>query len=358
MIHYFFFSLFSFGSGAIGGFVSRRIFRQRYVDVVRKHTLMGMAGALAAFFGAPLGGSVFALEVNSRFGIEYFEHLCESIFCGEITLIVFRSLSGLAIKPIWELTSEESPRLEEMHAWIVLVGGMIGLIGAFMAYLFATFHWANMKFFASLNLLDNSRAIYRGLLGCVFIIILGILCPYAMFWGEEEFEVVANLQPASKLPYIWPTTGVTGISLVEMDTPGNAFLVGIAKLIAISFTVAGGLRGGYIFPLMCAGAAFGRVVHHFLPDIIPVQICVLCLAAGLNVAITRTALASTLILAFLPGEPCAIPAILMASLSSLFATAYVPFIKTQITRSDIDHSLFHENHIINPETTLSDDEDD
>eukprot|EP00957_Ditylum_brightwellii_P145025 11045167-Ditylum_brightwellii.AAC.1 len=36
---------------ALGGFVSRS-----------KHTLMGMAGALAAFFGCPLGGSLFALE--------------------------------------------------------------------------------------------------------------------------------------------------------------------------------------------------------------------------------------------------------------------------------------------------------
>ena len=343
--------------GAIGGFVSRTIFRQRYVDVVRKHTLMGMAGALAAFFGAPLGGSLFALEVNSRFGIEYFEHLVESIFCGEITLMVFRSLSGLAIKPIWDLTSEDSPRLVEIQPWMVFIGGIIGLMGAFMAYLFATFHWANMRLFASLNLLDNSRAVYRGLLGCVFIVILGVLCPYTMFWGEEEFEVVATLEEAKKLPYVWPTTGISSISLTDMDTPGKAFLVGIAKLIAISFTVAGGLRGGYIFPLMCAGAAFGRFVDHFFPDIVPVQVSVLCMAAGINVAITRTALASTLILAFLPGEPCAIPAILMASLSSLFATAYVPFIKTQITRSDIDHSLFHENTIINPERTLSDDEE-
>lgn len=52
--------------GALGGFVSRRIFRQSSTNVVRKHTLMGMAGALAAFFGVPLGGSLFALEVCSR----------------------------------------------------------------------------------------------------------------------------------------------------------------------------------------------------------------------------------------------------------------------------------------------------
>ena len=62
---------------ALGGFLSRHVFGVRERNLVRKHTLMGMAGALAAFFGCPLGGSLFALEVNSRFGVEYFEHTIE-----------------------------------------------------------------------------------------------------------------------------------------------------------------------------------------------------------------------------------------------------------------------------------------
>jgi H+/Cl- antiporter ClcA len=350
--------------GAFGGFISRHIFRQTNVHVVRKHTLMGMSGALSAFFGVPLGGSLFALEVCSRFGVEYFEHLIESVFCGELCLVVFRSLSGLAITPIWDMT-QENGRIFEIEPVLVLVGGVLGLVGAFMAYIFASFHAVNMSIFANLGLLDNSRAVYRAWLGGFFIILMGILAPQVsdtwrfmrpsyisdavrthpsfaqhqtMFWGEEEIQVVANWSPAAELPNVWPTTGYTGL---EMKTAWNSLLVGIAKLIAISFTVAGGLRGGYIFPLMMAGACFGRTVHCFLPSCIPLQICVLCTAAGINVAITRTALASTLILAFLPGEPCAIPAILMASLCSLFATAYLPFIKSQITRSDIDHSLYH-----------------
>jgi H+/Cl- antiporter ClcA len=80
---------------------------------------------------------------------------------------------------------------------------------------------------------------------------------------------------------------------------------------------------GYIFPLMCSGAAFGRLLYYFLPDTVPLQLAVLCTAAGMNVAITRTSLATTLILAFLSGEPCAIPGILMASICSLFATSYM-----------------------------------
>lgn len=64
---------------------------------------------------------------------------------------------------------------------------------------------------------------------------------FSAFWGEEEIQVVANMGPPKDLPNLWPPTGLTGF---VMDGPGKAFVVGIAKLIAISFTVAGGLRGG------------------------------------------------------------------------------------------------------------------
>ena len=36
------------------------------------------------------------------------------------------------------------------------------------------------------------------------------------------------------------------------------------------------------------------------------------------------------------GEQLALPAVLTASVVSLFATSYMPFIKSQIARSDID----------------------
>ncbi len=43
---------------ATASFMSRRVFRQTNRNVVRKHTFMGMSGALEAFFGVPLGGSL------------------------------------------------------------------------------------------------------------------------------------------------------------------------------------------------------------------------------------------------------------------------------------------------------------
>ena len=52
-------------------------------------------------------------------------------------------------------------------------------------------------------------------------------------------------------------------------------------------------------------------------------------------------MATPLILAFLSGEQFALPSLLAASIASLFATGYVPFIKSQLARSDIDFSLYY-----------------
>lgn len=337
--------------GALGGFVSRQIFHQKSINVVRKHTFMGMAGALAAFFGAPLGGSLFALEVCSRFGVEYFEHSIESIFCGEIALFVYRYLTGLPIKAIWNFTSTETLRMVECDPVDIVVGAFCGLYGALLAYMFALLHWKNMAIFGKLDLLDNRRAVYRGWLGGIFIAVLSVLIPHTAFWGEEEIQIVATMGPAKDLPHIWPTEGLIGF---EIDGPFKFLVVGCCKMIAISFTVAGGLRGGYIFPLMFTGFAFGRFIYFFLPDSIPMQVVTIGTAAALNVGITRTALATTLILAFLSGESVAIPPVLMASICSLFATSYMPFIKSQITRSDMNHIVYNKEQHIDVESAFSD----
>jgi len=319
---------------ALGGFVSRRVFKQRNRNVVRKHTLMGMAGALAAFFGSPLGGSLFALEVNSRFGVEYFEHTVEAIFCGEVCLVVFRGLSRLPIQSIWDIAE---PKLASAGPLDVITGAFIGLLGAGVAACFSALHFKVMDVLGHFGLLDNSLAVWRALVGGSVVVILGMLIPHTMFWGEAEFQTIATMSPAADLEHIWPTSGLIGF---EMDTGWKAFLVGVCKIVAISATVAGGYRGGFIFPFFAAGAAFGRALTSIIPGI-PVQLACLCFAAGINVSITRTSLASSIILCYLSGEQQAMPGVLAASLVSLFATSYMPFIKTQIVRSDLDSSLFY-----------------
>ena len=270
---------------ATAGFISRHAFQQKNRNTIRKHTFMGMAGALSAFFGVPLGGSFFALEVASRFGIEYFEHLIEAIFAGEVCVVVFRSLAGLPLAAIWK--NENTPTIAEADPSMILLGGGLGLFAAGLAYLWANFHWRLMDAFGCLGLLDddNAYAVPRIMLGALGVVSIGMMVPQTMFWGEWEFPVLAALSPASDLPHLWPTSGLTGF---EMDNCMNCLIVGFCKLVVISFTVAGGYRGGFIFPFFTAGAAFGRALCFMFPSISPV-ISTLCFAAGINVAITRTA---------------------------------------------------------------------
>ena len=109
-------------------------------------------------------------------------------------------------------------------------------------------------------------------------------CVFA-FFAEFEFPVLATLSPTSDLPHVWPKAGLIGF---EMNSCTNCVIVGLCRLLAISPTVAGGYRGGFIFPFFAAGAAFGRSLCFVFPSLSP-SLATLCFAAGINVAITRTA---------------------------------------------------------------------
>ena len=329
----------------IAGFISRTVLKTQNKNVLRKHTLMGMCAALAAFFGAPLGGSMFALEINSRFGYEYFEHGLEAVFAGEICLGVFRYIADLEITPIWF----DGTVLRNTEPKEVCQGIIIGLLGAATAKCFVWFHGHVMKHFAEQGLLDNSKAVQRALVGATVIVLLGLLVPHTMFWGEYEIQQILTLAKTNELPHIWPTSGITGF---QMNDCFSCFLVGVCKMIAISLTVAGGYRGGFIFPFFLAGSAFGRAIS-FVFDVKPI-VASLCFAAGINVSITRTAFGTTLILSFLSGQENIQSAILGASIFALFATAYMPFIKTQIPRSDLHDSLRYEYMTSNYNTLATD----
>jgi H+/Cl- antiporter ClcA len=276
-----------------------------------------MSCALAAFFGVPLGGSLFALEINNRMGIEYYEHVVESIFSGTVCLCVFRGLTGQSFGAIWDI--EPGQELDAPTPSDVILGAVVGLFGATVAWLFASFHKFNMGFFNKMGLLDENRTVQRALLGASVMLTIGVLIPRTMFWGEEEFNMIATAAPASELPNVWPTNGLLGLEIVGF---WSAMLVGVAKMVAISYTVAAGYRGGFIFPFFAAGAAFGKGITFLLPSLSP-TIMTLCFAAGINVAITRTALATTLILCALAGEINAGPPVLAASMISLLSTSYM-----------------------------------
>lgn len=304
-----------------------------------------MAGALAAFFGSPLGGSLFALEVCSRFGVEYYEHTLEAILCGEITLTVFRTLSQIPPSAIWTLTTPEE-KLTAAYPIYILYGAMIGLMGATISSIFGYIHKSFvMATMAKYHFMDRQNTVRRALVGATAFIAVGMLVPQTFFWSEEEFQNIATMDRIENFPHIWPAISITGFEIHNFIT---ALTVGTAKLLTISCSIAGGFRGGVIFPLFASGAAFGRALHAVCP-FIPVQVCVLSFAAAIQVPITRTALSTSIILTYLSGEPQALAAILAASLVSLFCTVNTPvLIMTQVPRLDLEGSIHHHSTLSSP----------
>ena len=69
-----------------------------------------------------------------------------------------------------------------------------------------------------------------------------------MLWGESEFQTLYTLSPASTLEHVFPTYGLIGF---EMDSLWKCVMVGFAKLVVISFSVAGGIQGGFHLPALC-----------------------------------------------------------------------------------------------------------
>eukprot|EP00179_Madagascaria_erythrocladioides_P001305 CAMPEP_0198308406 /NCGR_PEP_ID=MMETSP1450-20131203/1066_1 /TAXON_ID=753684 ORGANISM="Madagascaria erythrocladiodes, Strain CCMP3234" /NCGR_SAMPLE_ID=MMETSP1450 /ASSEMBLY_ACC=CAM_ASM_001115 /LENGTH=503 /DNA_ID=CAMNT_0044011065 /DNA_START=46 /DNA_END=1557 /DNA_ORIENTATION=+ len=320
---------------SVAGWLARVGAGVREKELVRKYTLCGMACALAAFFGVPLGGSLFALEVNHRFGMEFTEHAIEAVLSGTCCLIVFRGLAGLDIGPIWTFLkagTEEATQLGASSASLVMMGGAIGVLGGLLAALFAHVHWAILGQLRKVGLLQ--KPVQLALFGGIGISALGILMPHTMFWGEYEFQTIANGGAAANLPHIWPKGNPL---MLDLTSTASAIAIGLGKMLAISFTVSGGYRGGFIFPLFASGAAFGFAFHQLFPSV-PLGVSVLCFAAAINVSITRTALASTLILCSLSGEVNASPPVLAASLVALWVTNDMPFIRSQRKREDPDEA--------------------
>lgn len=103
---------------------------------------------------------------------EYFEHTVEAIFCGEICLVVFRGLSCLPIQPIWVIAE---PQLSSTSPVDVITGASIGLLGAGVAASFSFLHFKVMDLFGHCGLLENSRAVYRAMIGGSIVVLLGMV---------------------------------------------------------------------------------------------------------------------------------------------------------------------------------------
>lgn len=286
--------------GSFGGWLSDKL-RLTWVNT-RVLTFCGMSAALGAFFGAPLGGALFALEIPHRRGLEYYEALIPAVVSAILSFFVFRFNTGLTIGGMYHFAA--IPPLSLMN---LVEGAVLGTLGALTAFIF-------VLLFRGIGYLLKPLEHYTILLATLGGLAIGLISlafPQTLFFGEKEIETV--IQTGS-------TLGLTMLLAIAM-----------AKMLAISCTLHSGFRGGFIFPLFYIGAAVGLAISLGFPQIHP-TIGMICMMAAVNVAITKTPISTTVILSVLSNTSM-VPVIATASFVSFLLTTQLSLIQTQRSRT-------------------------
>ncbi len=287
-------------NGSFGGWLGEKL--KLSAATIRVLTFCGMSAALGAFFGAPLGGALFALELPHRRGLEYYEALIPAVLSAILSFSVFRFYTGLTIGGMYHFAA--IPQLTLMNLG---EGALLGIIGAVTAVIFVVV-------FRSIGYLSEYIAhhvILLATLGGLSIGLIAYVFPQTLFFGEKEISTIVE-------------TGSTfGITML--------LAIAAAKMLAVSCTLHSGFRGGFIFPLFYIGAAVGLAVALAIPQIHP-TIGMICMMAAVNVAITKTPISTTVILSVL-SDTAMVPVIVIASFVSFLLTTQVSLIHTQRSRS-------------------------
>lgn len=283
-------------TGSFGTWVADRL--QLKGEDLRSMSLAAMAAGFTALFGAPLGGAMFALEIlHHQHIVEYYEALMPAIVSSCASYLVFAAITHLGIAPTWHFPQY---RLDNINDFALAI--MFGIIGAVAVWSFMGIFRACDRLFAYIPLPIYLRTTLAGLaLGSI-----AALLPLTRYFGHEELNLVLN----GSFPAIF------------------LLVLAFAKMAAISLTVTGGWRGGFIIPLFFTGACIGKALAALIPALNP-ALAMICTMAALNAAVTRTPVSTTLLLAKLTGVTPFTP-ILFASLTGFFLAPKAPLIKSQL----------------------------
>ncbi|MDR6302260.1 H+/Cl- antiporter ClcA [Mesonia maritima] len=77
-------------------------------EELRSLSIAGMASGFTALFGAPLGGSLFSLEIlHHKHAVEYYKAIIPAFVASCFSYLVFALIIHLGLGPIWDLSAYE-----------------------------------------------------------------------------------------------------------------------------------------------------------------------------------------------------------------------------------------------------------
>ncbi len=285
-------------TGSTGTWLGK-LFRLKGEDL-RTYSIAGMAAGFTALFGAPLGGSLFAVEIlHHKHMVEYYRAIIPALVASCFSYIVFALIIHLGLGPTWDFPSYSYGGIFDFG-----FAALIGIIASAVAWLFIFCTKTCKRIFELRPLPIYVKTTIGGfLLGGISFYI-----PLTRYFGHHEINELIG------------------------QTLTWEFLMAVLlfKILAISITVTSGWRGGFIIPLFFVGTALGLLICQVLPGINTTLVIVSCMAA-INACVTRTPVSTTILLTILTGFGHFVP-ILIASLTGYFLAPRIPFIHSQLKK--------------------------
>ncbi|WP_026209784.1 chloride channel protein [Cytophaga aurantiaca] len=283
-------------TGSTGSWIGRLLRLKE--EELRSLSIAGMASGFTALFGAPLGGSLFALEIlHHKHAVEYYQAIIPALVASSFSYIIFAVIINMGIGPTWEL-----PAYEMFDRFDFAYAVLFGLCATAIGWLFIYY----IKILQSILKTIEFPIYIKTFAGGIVLGIIAYYLPVTRYFGHDQIHTL----------------------LTESFTLNMLLAIIVFKIIAIGVTVTSGWRGGFIIPLFFVGACLGLIIHQYFPMVNLALTIVSCMAA-INACVTRTPMSTTILLSSLTGFTYFIP-ILFASLTGYFLAPRTPFIKSQL----------------------------
>lgn len=270
-------------------------------------TITGLAAGFTVLFDAPLGASIFSMEMLHRRGLRYFEVLLPVLVGALAAFVLYSGLTTMGFEPIWSIDGVLG--VPDRLAFLDFGWGLAaGVVGALVAAAFTLLVEFARWLFRPLPVLGKPVAAGLVLGGLAFV------SPYALTFSKLQLRHLGR---------------------VEVITVGALALAAATKLAAAAVSMAGGWKGGFIIPMFFSGYCLGRIGAEVLPGHPNGTVLAVCLMVAINAGVTKTPLGSTLVVTEMVGLRLFPPA-LIAGLVSFFLTSNVYLIKSQRRRVGLD----------------------
>jgi H+/Cl- antiporter ClcA len=266
-------------TGAAGTYVAEKA--RLPPPVTTLSSLSAISGFFGAFLASPFGGALIFIEVTLEKGIMTWKAVLPSIIAATAGFAVYYLVAGSYFEGMFSLPAFGGFR----EIYIVYAIGL-GLLGGVCGISFIIVYKKMRELFEPLE----NRPVLLGLLGGVGLGITGMLLPLTLFMGSDQLQVLID--------------NCLEVSLLLL------LVLVAAKIILVTFSFSTGFAGGYIFPGFFIGGTLAILVFRLFP-FIPLEVCLVCVIAGVSVALLRSPIALALIIA-LVFNPDLVPAIAIA----------------------------------------------